>query len=126
MTDTSNPIVASTFSIFSGAVTGTLADRLITLIHERKKLADLLGLSPTTGNLLDAALGIFLQVGMISLGTKFATTAMPFLTQDAASFTLFIMGVWTSSKTLTDNLRTVTSIILTEPKEVETVPTTSS
>lgn len=105
----------SAAALIVGDMVGAICDRLITTVDKRIKLLDSFKVSEgATGSMLDSALGIFLHLGTLSVGTHLAANALPWLTRDPAAFAMFIMGVTATSPHLFDHLRTMNSIILNE------------
>ena len=109
-------IMENALSLLVGNFVGTISDRVITIVDSRIKLIEALKMDPTTGtgSLLDSVLGVFLHVGMLGIGTQFATSALPWITQDASSYTLFMLGVMATSPHLTNHLRVINTIVLSD------------
>jgi hypothetical protein len=108
-------LTESALALVIGDLVGAICDRLITTVDKRVKLLDNFKLvDGAAGSLLDAALGVFLHLGTLSVGTHFASNALPMLTADPAAFAMFIMGITATSPHLFDHLRTINSIILNE------------
>lgn len=109
-------IVENGLALIIGNFVGTISDRVITVVDTRIKLVEALKIDPTTGSgsLLDSLLGVFLHVGMLGIGTQFATSALPWITQDASSFTLFMLGVLSTSPHLVNHLKVINTVVLDE------------
>lgn len=109
-------IIENGLSLIIGNFVGTISDRVVTVIDSRIKLIEALKMDPTTGtgSLMDSVLGIFLHVGMLGIGTQFATSALPWITQDPSSFSLFMIGIIATSPHLTNHLRSLNSIVLSD------------
>ena len=109
---TPTPILAGTFAMLSGDLVGAFVDRLVGLVGERSSVIESLGLGSPTTTLLEAGLGVFFQVGLITAGTSMVTAAMPWVASDPASFSLFMIGLWSTSNHLRHNLDKLNAIVL--------------
>ena len=106
--------VDSSVALFVGHSIGTVSDRVVAVIDERLKMNERLSMDSTTGSLLDSVLGIFLHVGLISVGTKLATNALPNMISDPSAFALFMMGIVMTSQHLAGHLKVINTILLDE------------
>lgn len=127
-------LVNGTVSLISGDLLGAIVDRIIVAIGKRARIIDKLNLGSESTSLLDALAGLVFQVGFLSVGTGLLANGLPFIQTDVSALTLYILGLWSSSTTLKDNLRILNSILLmegdykkiTETKDRENVPATTT
>jgi hypothetical protein len=60
---------------------------------------------------LDSILGVFLQLGFISVGTTLVVKALPWMIDDPAAFTLFGYGLYNSMPHLRAHLTNLNQIL---------------
>lgn len=102
----SNPIVTGSFAVITGDVMGLLVNRLMETVGDRMKLSTVLTtLGPDMGNALDAALNIFLHVGITSIGCEIVSRAMPWIFEEPAGYSLFLITFMINSPRLTENIQ---------------------
>lgn len=109
-----NPLVQGSFALITGNFVGAISDRIVTIIDARVRMIESLKLGDKTGSLLDSVLGVFLHLGLISLGTKLVVGALPWVTEEAGSFILYNLGVFTTSQHLTNHLKILNQIVFDE------------
>ena len=110
----SKNLVDGTLALACGDLLGALVDRVIVAVGKRARIIAKLNLGDEATSLLDSMAGIIFQVGMISIGTELITTGFDTIAEDPAALTLYLMGLWSTSTTLKENLRTINSILLME------------
>jgi hypothetical protein len=113
------PMISGSFSLVAGDLMGTFIDHTMAVFEERTNIVSVLGFSSNGASMLRNGMSIFFQVGLISLGTHFVSNAFPWLTRDASAFTLYMMGLWSTSERLRKNLTSFNSVF-TEPSEIRT------
>lgn len=124
-----SPLAQGSLALMAGNFIGTLADKVATLVDKRVRMLEALRAGERTGSLLDSLLGIFLHMGVLSLGTEFTISALPFIYGDAPSFVLFNIGLFATSQHLIEHLGTLNSLlfeeITTPPAHQEAAPASS-
>jgi hypothetical protein len=111
---TPNPLIEGSLALLAGNFIGAIVDRIVTIIDSRVKLMEALSLGSETNSLLDNVLGIFLHMGLITLGTKFAVGAMPWITEDMGANILFAWGLQSASPHLELHLKSLNSFLFDE------------
>ena len=99
-----NPVFTGSISLIAGNILGSSANKITELLGQRLNITATLSLSPTAKSLLDTSLSILLHAGLVGLGTHFVSKSFPWLTEDPAAFSLFILGLLMSSGNLSSSL----------------------
>jgi transcriptional regulator GlxA family with amidase domain len=97
-------VATSVVSLFAGNLVGSATNKVMEIIEDRMDVTSRLGLSLPSKTLLDNALHLVLHVGVLGLGTELVTNAMPWLTEDTASFSMWLIGLVSTSGRLKRNL----------------------
>jgi hypothetical protein len=108
----SNPVIAGSLSLVAGNLLGASIDNLMTLLMERANLTKELPLTESTKRIADDIISIILHVGLLGLGTHFVSNAFPWMSEQPASFTLWIMGITMTSNNLKRSLRDLNNVLL--------------
>jgi hypothetical protein len=108
-----NPVASSMFSLVMGDVVGVVTDRVSSALLSRVDIVEKLKLGSSTSSLLNDVLALALQTGMITLSVEMVTSAMPWITREPASFTLFILAMWATSPGIKSSLRRITDALFT-------------
>ena len=106
------PVVDGTVAVVSGDLVGTVVDRVVSLIGDRTRFIETLRLGQSAATLLDSTIGILLQVGLLSAGTHLVTGALPWILEEPAAFSLYMVGLWSTSGHLKRNLKVLNSTVL--------------
>ena len=109
-----NPLIQGTFSLMVGNFVGAISDRVTAMINERLKSGGPIELGPKSQSLTDSVLGLFLQAGFIAITTDLIQSALPWITEDVSSLTLYTLGVASTTTYMKRNLRILNSFILNE------------
>lgn len=109
-----SPILYGSVSIVSGDLLGALVDRIIVMVGKRARIIDKLNLGDEATSLLDSCSSLFFQVGLIGIGTELISGGLPWMTENPAAFSLYLLGLWSTSSHLKRNLRVINSILLKE------------
>lgn len=111
-----NGIFSSCVSCLIGNLVGGLADKA-TRIIEMKNLTSAGGTGHmVTKDTWETFVETLVQVGLIAVVTDIAARGMPWLSTDPGSYSLYTMGLWSSSPTLVNNL-SVLNEALSKPIE---------
>ena len=113
-----NPLLSAGVAMMAGDVMGIAIDTLMQKFDGVVRSMDLdKKMSAKTYSLLDSVLGVFLHVGVIGLGTELLSRAVPWIFEEPAGLTLFILGLYNTSPHLTLHLNSVNEQIskLKEP-----------
>lgn len=115
MTD-SNPLASGALALVAGDILGSLVDHVGNTIDSRIRAIPALHLADGTASasLLDTGLALFVHSGLMIMATEFATSALPWMTEDTSSFVLFLFGLWATSPTLIERLKDLNRILLEE------------
>ena len=109
-------LLNSTFAVIAGNVTGALANRMSALVAQRApKLSEI---TQSSQSILDELLSLFLHIGFITMGTHVASSSIPAIMKDAPSFTLYMLGIWSSSPNLVSSLRRLNHMVLSSGEVV--------
>lgn len=115
------PIVTGSFAVIAGNVMGTLIDKSMEVFDERFKMTNVLSsIGPEKASLLDSILGVFIHVGIIGIGCELLARATPWIFEDPAGFSLFMMTLWATSPHLEKHVKQVNTILFTTKTETET------
>jgi hypothetical protein len=107
-------LLEGTIAVIAGNFVGAISDRVVTIIDARVRMLESLQLGERTGSLLDSILGVFLHMGLITLGTGIIVESMPWMVQNPSAFTLFGMAVASTSPHLDNHLKILNSILFDE------------
>jgi hypothetical protein len=124
-----SPLVQGAFALLAGNFVGTIADRVVTLIDKRVSMLDSLRTGSPSGSLLDSLLGVFMHMGVLSLGTEFSRNSLSFLETSPSSFMLFTLGIYCTSGHLISHLHTLNALLFDEkltPPTTEEAPASSA
>ena len=111
-----NPLLNGSFAVLTGDLMGTLVNKLMVTVDDRLKGVPLLNQLGETSSLLESLLGIFLHVGVISLGCELLSRATPWMFEDPAGYSLFLLTLYATSPHLTDHIKTVNDVLLSPTK----------
>jgi hypothetical protein len=106
-----NPLIQGAMAILAGNFIGTISDRIVTIIDARLRLVESLNLGSSTTSLLDSILGVFLHMGFITLGTRFASEAMPWLTEEPGALMVFSFGLQATSSHLFSHIQILNQLL---------------
>jgi hypothetical protein len=109
-----NPVASSMFSLVVGDVVGVLSDRVTSAVLSRVNVVEKLNLKTETSSLLNDVLALAFQTGLITLSVEMVTSAMPWISREPASFTLFILAMWATSHGLKNSLRKITDALFVQ------------
>lgn len=113
-------LLNSTFAVIAGNITGALANRMASLVSQRAiKIPDF---SPVSQSVLDEMVSLFLHIGFITMGTHVASSAIPAIMKDAPSFTLYMLGIWSSSPNMVSGLQRLNRLVLSSAESPAPVP----
>jgi len=113
-----NPVFHGSLALVAGNLLGSVVDTVIMMLNERANLTGSLDLNDSTRKVLDNGISILLHVGFLGFGTSFVTKAFPWITEDSASFTLWIMGISMNSDTLRQNVKVINECLTLNPNSV--------
>lgn len=108
--DSISPILNGSLSLITGNFLGATGDRIIHTLNTRRQMVEKIAIGDAS--LIDLILDIFFHVGVISFTTHMVSKGLPFITEDPAAFTLFMLGVLTTSENLAANLKRLNNILL--------------
>lgn len=109
-----SPLLSGGFAVIAGNFVGAITDRVSSFIESRLRLVEALKLKDSQASMVDATVGIFFQVGMMSLATNLVTSGAPWITTDASAFTMYLFGLWATSPHLKNHLRILNTVLLDE------------
>ena len=106
-----NPVVGGCLSLFAGNLLGWSIDNLMSALTIRANLTAQLPLNSSTKRVLDNGISILLHVGLLGLGAQLVTNALPWLTDDTAAFTLWVVGLSMHMTNLKDNVISLNEVL---------------
>lgn len=108
MSQLGSNIVSTSIALVSGNFLGAITDRVAASVSEH------LAGKFVKSSLIDSLAGIFLHVGLISVGTNVITSALPYISEDPSAFSMYLLGLWSSSPQLKRNLRVLNILVLND------------
>lgn len=105
-----NPVFGGMISVLSGSVVGDLADKVANFLSTGDLLSKLVP-DCSSSVFLDALVGMFVQIGVMSAGTELISNALPFMAQDTSAFSMFLLGMWSSSPHLKKRIRVIQNLL---------------
>lgn len=119
--DSVTPILNGSISLITGNFLGAVGDRVVHTLNMRRQMIEKKAIHNDI-SLLDTFVDIFFHVGILSFSTHMVSKALPYITEDPASFTLFLMGILSTSPNLSKNLKKANDILFNIGEEVVPIP----
>lgn len=121
MGETFGPLLNGGFALVTGDAVGILVDKLMKFVDSRMQLRDVitpLGLADN-GEVITNLFGLFVHVGLISIGCELMSRAVPWMFSEPAGYTLFILSLWSASPGLREHIDGFNQFILEGSRTVE-------
>jgi len=100
-----NPVLAGAVGLFAGDLLGAAVNRFVTVVAERATLSSVLGIvNKERAGFLDNLFATVLHIGALAFGVEMLVQALPWLSLEPSSYSLFVMGVLLTSEGLRQNL----------------------
>ena len=106
-----NPVVSGSLSLLAGNLLGWSIDNLMSALTIRANLTAQLPLNASTKRVLDNGISVLLHVGLLGLGSQLVTNAMPWITEDPAALTLWIVGLSMHLTTLKESVSSLNNVL---------------
>ena len=116
-----NPIFEGVVCSIVGNLVGDISNRVVRMVDQRLRTIESLKLDGSNASMMENVLAIFLHVAALSVSTEFVARALPWLTESTPAFSMFCLGLLSSTPDLQEHLVALNRLILREGEVPESV-----
>lgn len=107
-----NSVFSGTTSLLAGNFVGAISNRLSQLIDSRVTMVRHKDIGVIPLSLVEKSVSLIFQTGLLTTGSNIVTKGLPWITEDAGSLVLYILGIAMTSTMLPKTLQQINHFVL--------------